>query len=311
MWRFLFQILLTILIAFVLGSLPYLAFNMDGLMTVQRMIDSGELDNAMFLGFDFEWNWGRFIHHMLTSVVNIFHLSSMTYYDHNLIKPLFPEYFLRYLYSMKILVASLGSAFCLSVVITIMIIMMPVPVKRLIKTALQAVQSIPDLFYLIFLQLASIAIYETFHVLFFEVAEYDREIYLLPIIVLTFFPTLQMIQYLIANFEQEISEPYVTLAQAKGLHRWRILLIHVLRNAIATFLAHLKTIFWFALSNLIMVEVLLNMKGFISFLFEYGPLTPEMYTYGLIMLVVPFMMFFFVLQRLVGRINRTELGEVI
>lgn len=309
--RFTLHFILTIVMAFLLGSLPYLFFNMKDLMGVKQMLDSGELNNTMYLGIDPHFQPDLFFHHVYESFINVFHISSVTYYAHGVYEHLFPVFLVRYLYSIRILILSLILAFCLSVLISTLVMASPNLIKRLIKTAIQAIQTIPDIFYLILFQILVITIYSKTHILLFQVAQYDREIFVLPIIILTILPTLQMTQILILNFEDEINEPYVEFAESKGLKKWRVLFIHILRNALASFLAHLKTIFWFALSNLIMVEILLNMQGFINFLFEYGPMTPDLFTYGLIMLVVPFLIIFFVVQQFVNKMNDSTESEVL
>ncbi|MGV3489669.1 MAG: ABC transporter permease subunit [Tuberibacillus sp.] len=309
--RFTIQFIITILMAFLLGSLPYMFFDMKGLMVIKQMLDSGELNNTLFLGLDPYFRVDIFFNHVCASFMNLFHLSTVTYYAHGIDKKLFPMFFDKYLYSIRILIASLGLAFCFSILLTMLIMMSPQPAKRVIKTVIQAIQSIPDIFYLILFQILVITIYSKTHFLLFEIAQYDQRIYALPIIILTILPTLQMTQILILNFEDEMDEPYVEFAVSKGLKKWRVLFIHIFRNALASFLTHLKTIFWFALSNLIMVEVLLNMDGFVNFLFEYGPLTPDIMSYGLIMLVVPFLIIFFIAQQVVNVINNsTESGAL-
>jgi peptide/nickel transport system permease protein len=309
--RFTLQFFLTIIIAFLLGSLPYLFFDMKGLIGIQQMLDSGELQNTLFLGLDPYVRFDVFFSHVWLSLKDVFHLTSITYYAHGVYKDLFPTFFNRYLYSIRILIISLGLAFCISVFITVLIMAAPKRVKQLVKILVQAIQTIPDVFYLILFQVLVITIYTKTHILLFQTAQYEQQIYFLPIFIMTILPTIQMIQILIINFEDEINEPYVEFATSKGLRRWRVLFVHVFRNALASFLSHLKTIFWFALSNLIMVEIVLNMKGFIHFLFEYGPLTPDTMTYGLIMLVLPFLIIFFIAQQIVNKMNNSTGSEVL
>lgn len=290
--HFVVQLGFTILAIFCIGSMPYLLFKMDGLLTVQKMIDNGDLLNGSFLAFDIDFYWSQYFHHIWDSFIQIFHFNKMTYYDRE-VQPLFPEFWIRYIYSMKILVSSLFIAFTLSVSITIAIMMLPGKIKTLIERFLDLIQSIPDIFYLIFFQILTIVIYVHTHIMLFQFMEWYNQIYGLPIIILTIVPTIQLVQYLLLDFNSELREPYFEFAKAKGMGSFRVLIVHVLRNALIAFLRHTNKIFLFSLSNLIMIEVLLSMHGFANFLFKYGPISPDIIPLGLLMLVLPFFLVFF------------------
>ncbi|MGA9290829.1 MAG: ABC transporter permease subunit, partial [Anaerobacillus sp.] len=79
----------------------------------------------------------------------------------------------------------------------------------------------------------------------------------------------------------------VALARGKGLSRWRILLVHIFRNSILTLFNHMKGIILFALSNLLMLEIIFDVHGFMTFIYENGVLNPEIVTVALYMVFIP------------------------
>ncbi|MFC4619908.1 ABC transporter permease subunit [Camelliibacillus cellulosilyticus] len=182
-----------------------------------------------------EPSWPDYFKQLGPSLHSIFHLSDITFIDSGRTYALLPELLHRYIYSMTSLGASLLIAFFLSLILALVVMMLPGKVRSGVKAIFQAIQSIPDIFYLIFFVLATIVLYEKTHLLLFEITEFDKQIYGLPIVLLTFFPTLQITQYLIINMEDEWAEPYAEFAGAKGLCKGRVVAIHVLRNALITF----------------------------------------------------------------------------
>ncbi|MGV3487194.1 MAG: ABC transporter permease subunit [Tuberibacillus sp.] len=306
-WGLLGTIALTAICCFLVGEMPYFFFDISK-MTVNPLTNEfGAVVSVSYLA-NLEPSGLAYAKHLIPSLQEILHPGQMHYYLLDKSEPLFPTVMVKYFYSMKILMGALLCAFFISVVLTMLILMLPPWARKIIKAAMNAIQAIPDIFYLLLFIVLIITFYEKTHILVFDIAEYDKKIYGLPILILSFIPVIQIMQYLIVDMEDELSEPYVELASSKGFSKGRILVVHVLRNALVTFLAQLKTIFWFALTNLIMVEILLNMNGLMSFLFFYGLKTPEVIVISLSMVVLPFVILFYLGKWLSERLRANSGG---
>jgi peptide/nickel transport system permease protein len=305
--KFVVTILLTVVCAFLVGELPYFFFDVDKMQVYDITIN----DQVVGVGYiaAFDPSWPAYFKQFAPSIHDLLNLSHYTYISNGYNYHLLPDLFIRYFYSMKILISSLLLAFVISIILTLLIMMAPLQIRKIVKFIFQGLQAIPDLFYLLLIIVGVIILYEKTHWLFFEIAQYDDKIYGLPILILTFIPTLQIMQYLILDMENELDEPYVEFAKGKGLKKGWILTVHVARNAFITFLVHLKTIFWYALANLIMIEVLLNMSGLMSFLFFRGLKNPEIITISLIMVVLPLVILFFIGEWVMGAKRLTAREE--
>ncbi|WP_261374411.1 ABC transporter permease subunit, partial [Bacillus mobilis] len=86
----------------------------------------------------------------------------------------------------------------------------------------------------------------------------DNSILLFPIICLSFPTTLMFSKLLLLRFENELQKDYTLLARAKGFDTFYILNRHVLRNVFLSTLYFSKTNIWYMLSNLYIIEYLLN-----------------------------------------------------
>lgn len=58
-----------------------------------------------------------------------------------------------------------------------------------------------------------------------------------------------------------LAEPYMTTASAKGLSRWRVIVLHGMRNALTTVVTHLGLLFGFLLAYSAIVEVIFVWPG--------------------------------------------------
>jgi len=172
----------------------------------------------------------------------------------------------RLLYSLEIFTYSLGIAICSAFVFGLFIQLSPRIIKRVSSYILFILGSMPDILYIIALQVFVIYIFKSTGVLLVEIAVYNDKIYLAPILCLTIIPTVYLIRMLILHLEEEDEKPYSEFAKAKGLTRLYIMVIHNLRNALNSLMGRTKVVAAFMLSNLFMIEVLFNINGIMSFL---------------------------------------------
>ncbi|WP_377887485.1 ABC transporter permease subunit [Alkalihalobacillus sp. R86527] len=291
------QFLLTSIGIFLIGSLPYLLFNMKSQLEVLKMIERKELNNTLFLSDNIVMNVDAYFGNIVDTVGIIFSGNTTQYYARGSEHPLFPEFWDAYIQSMQYLIVSLIVALGLAILLTILTMQLPKHRRGIPKAFLFVMESLPDIFIILLTQITIIWIYKKTEILLFNIGNaFDERAILLPVLVLSLLPALYIYKYLLLSFEDEEKLLYVELARGKGLNRNRILLIHIFRNSIFTLFNHFKGIFLFALANLVMLEVIFELNGFMTFIFENGVLNNEIVTMGLFMIFLPSFLFFAITQ---------------
>lgn len=289
------QFLLTAVGIFMIGSLPYLVFDdVDGTRKIREMLEEGLLNNASYLNSGIHFDFGSYFSQMGNTFMRLFHLNDMTYYnDAGKIKPLFPEMFTDFLYSMAILVAAMALAIVLAIVLTYLIMLCSRRFRKVIEFMLLILEAVPDLFLILVLQVLTIWFYKkTDFLLFNTISTQGDPTYALPILTLSVLPTLFVVKYLVQLFKEEEDKPYAELARGKGLRKSVVLLVHILRNTMLVLFYQSKSIFWVTLSSLLMLEIVFNIHGFTWFMWSYAPFTPYLLTVGLLMVFIPYFVLF-------------------
>lgn len=298
----LLQFVLTTVGILLVGSLPYLFFSMDSQLEVLKMIERKELTNTLFLSDNIVMNYGAYFSHIQDTITLLFSGEAIQYYARGGEWPLFPEFLDAYLQSMQFLVISLFIALFAAILLTIVTMLLPRHKRRLPKVILFILESLPDIFIILIAQIAVIWVYQKTEILLFNiVGGFGEKAILLPVLVLSLLPALYIYNYLLLSFEDEEQLLYVELARGKGLNRSRILVIHIFRNSILTLFNHFKGIFLFALANLLMLEIIFDIRGFMTFIFENGVLNPEIVTMALFMVFLPSFFFFTITQWILER----------
>jgi peptide/nickel transport system permease protein len=295
---------LTIMGFFMIGSLPYLFFRMDALREIVVMLDTGQLRNTLFIYETMDIYVKEYLFHMYETVKDIFNIAQYKYYSYGNYYSLFPQFWDDYKYSMVILGGSLILGLTVAIVITFILMLLPIKLRNIVSKLMYILESFPDILIIFLLQYCFILIYQKTNVLVFDIYSFgDKQPFALPIICLSIFPTIFMSRYLLQVFQEEDNRHYVELAKGKGLKRSRILLVHVLRNCLITLLGQGRVFFWLALSNLLIMEIIFMMNGFLNFMLINGPKNPEIVTFGLIMIYVPFFLFFSLLKLVTSYFN--------
>jgi peptide/nickel transport system permease protein len=191
--------------------------------------------------------------------------------------------------SASYFLGGLAAAVCLSVILVHTIMMTGMKVRRVFKAMLTIMKSLPDVFYIIIVQLVTIMVFRQTGVVLFNTSHtYGDEAVFFPIMVLSILPTIYFVKYLLLAFEDQEEELYVELAKGKGIARFRIISLHIFRNAVPALRNQFKTIFWIMLSNWLMVEIFMNFNGIMMFLVENGPLNPSLFILGVLMTFLPY-----------------------
>ncbi|WP_349409463.1 ABC transporter permease [Pseudalkalibacillus sp. SCS-8] len=117
--------------------------------------------------------------------------------------------------------------------------------------------SIPDFFIILCLQWIII-----FHLPVINVFGYDHWYsFLLPSILVSIYPMMYIARITSLTISNQESQPYTHFARAKGLTKKMVFYKHVLKNCWPTILGHVSTVMLYILSNLLIVEYLLDYKG--------------------------------------------------
>lgn len=201
-------------------------------------------------------------------------------------RPLFPIILLALWSSMRILFLAITISLGASLILLIIYTVSGRIVKNAIKSVAAVLESVPDIFVIATLQLFIIWFFKKTGILLGDVASLDpNEIIFLPAVTLSVLPTFFFLGLMISFVKEEEDLPYVELARSKGLTKYRILFIHMIRNILVSLTYHGKQIVWMMLSNLLILEYLYNVFGVTSFLFTYN--TPAIFAITSILLFLP------------------------
>ncbi|USK91423.1 hypothetical protein LIT29_18205 [Rossellomorea marisflavi] len=201
-------------------------------------------------------------------------------------RPLFPVILLALWSSMRILFLAIAISLGASLILLIIYTVSGRIVKSAIKSIAAVLESVPDIFVIATLQLFIIWFFKKTGILLGDVASLDpNEIIFLPAVTLSVLPTFFFLGLMISFVKEEEDLPYVELARSKGLTKYRILFIHMIRNILVSLTYHGKQIVWMMLSNLLILEYLYNVFGVTSFLFTYN--TPAIFAITSILLFLP------------------------
>ncbi|MGM7701351.1 ABC transporter permease subunit [Pseudalkalibacillus sp. Hm43] len=285
-----FKALLTVLSIILFGCLPFLLFNMEVNKEILYLLNKDILGNASYMSDDIMFNWKGYLDQVALSLREVGTFWEMTYSTKvGKDLPVFPELSELYFKSASYFLGGLVVAVCLSVISVHIIMMTNKKVRRAFKAMLTVLKSLPDVFFIMIVQLAIIMVFKkTGVVLFNTTHSYGDEAIFFPILVLSILPTVYFVKYLLLAFEDQEDQLYVELAKGKGVARFKIVSIHIFRNAIPTLRNHFKTIFWIMLSNWLMIEIFMNYNGIMMFLVENGPLNPSLFIVGVLMIYLPY-----------------------
>ncbi|WLD93428.1 ABC transporter permease subunit [Alkalihalobacillus sp. AL-G] len=244
------------------------------------------LPRLMPTGGSFALNWTGYFEGLQQVFTGLLNLSDVKYNTGGTLRPLMPQMTDMVVYSLTVLMTAILVALFAAGFLTFITMLLPRKWIRRIKVITFVFESLPDLLIIIMCQVIIVWLYKNTGLLVFEVASMPGEpIYIMPIICLSILPMIQYFKVMVSIVENELEKQYVELAKAKGLVQRKILIVHVLRNSMASILNHTKTIIWFMLSNLLILEYIFNIDGIMRFLFEY--LNPVIFAVSLLAIFIP------------------------
>ncbi|WP_157964486.1 ABC transporter permease subunit [Exiguobacterium flavidum] len=276
------------MIRYISGRLLLMLLSVTGILAIAAL-------PSLLRELSFDWrSYGEMFYHLLKTFIGP---EELTYFREEGPVPLIPVLKGFIAQTTIILVASIIISAVLAVVI-VYIELRLTKVRKLIKGIQVALESIPDIFLVVFLQFVVILLYQRTGFDQIEIAGADdRPIWLLPIVSLSVTTTLLFIKWLTLKVDHELKKPYVELAHAKGLLFPEIFWRHLLRNVSMSFLYFLKTNIIIIISNLLIVEYLFNVQG--VFFFAVTNLYPEVVAAIMLMLYVPVYLFYLLMDLIV------------
>jgi peptide/nickel transport system permease protein len=171
-----------------------------------------------------------------------------------------------YPYSLMILFSAFCVSFFTAASLSYIYFILPKKIKKWVSSLLFFIQSIPDVVFIFAIQLSIIWIFkQTGWLIIDPIAGMDK-VYVLPILTLSILPSIFLFQTMVLAVSEEYEKPYVELARAKGLSKHHIWFHHLFRNVVIHVVSNMQYYFWFMLSNLLVLEFLFNMRGFMAFL---------------------------------------------
>ncbi|OIU71699.1 ABC transporter permease subunit [Rossellomorea aquimaris] len=201
-------------------------------------------------------------------------------------REVFPLLFIAFFSSARIVFLALAIAILTSLLLLVFYFISGEFFKKIIKACSVVVSSLPDIFIIAVLQLGVILFFKSMGLLLIDVASTgENQVTLFPAVTLSILPTFFFLGLLVSFLIEEEHLSYVELAKSKGLNKYRILFIHMIRNILISVTYHGKQIVWMMLSNLLILEYLFNVFGVTSFLFSYN--SPSIFAITAILLFLP------------------------
>ncbi|MCA0149637.1 MULTISPECIES: ABC transporter permease subunit [Rossellomorea] len=198
-----------------------------------------------------------------------------------------------YPYSFTILFISFLAAIIISVVASYLMMLMPRKLYRASEKVVNVLDGIPDVFLVVLFQLFIIWLFKRTDVLLFDIYTTGEEkIYTLPVICLSFLPVVFLVKQFLFQLKEEEGKPYVEFSYSKGFKKSYTIWFHVFRNVWIHFFLHLKPIFLLMLSNLLVIEILFNIKGFMTVLLRTATSSSPAFFVGMLLIFVPFYIVF-------------------
>ncbi len=237
------------------------------------------------------------------------HPASMTYLTDRMKElPLFSRLFEAYLYSFELVMIAFFIAIVCACFLGYLFMVSSKLIRKIIYQLLNILDAIPDVMVIVVIQVIAISIFQKTEWMLFDIYSFgeDDRIYFFPIFCLTILPFAQLSKYLIFILRDEVEESYVEFARAKGLSVNRVIIIHVFRNVLLQLHGHARTIFLFMISNLLVMDLLMNLGGMMNFLYSYAK-SMQGFSIGMIMLYIPFFLLFQLGELFVSRFRREEM----
>lgn len=216
--------------------------------------------------------------------------------------PIFPMLLKQFGYSFLLLITAFAIAVVVSASISFLIMFLPRWAYRMSMRTLDVFDSLPDVLIVVSLQLFIIWLFKQTDILLFDIYKLGEDkIYVLPIVCLSVLPVAFLTKQFLFQIREEGDRPYVEYSFSKGFSKAYTLWVHLFRNVWIQFYYHIKPIFLLMLSNLLIIEILFNIHGFMYVLLATATAKPSAFFIGMLLIYIPFFIIFSI-----GRILLTK-----
>lgn len=193
----------------------------------------------------------------------------------------------RYLYTLKVLGISVLLVTIIGLFISAVVTFTIGKTKNVLKNIINFSEAIPDLLIIFVFQIFVIILYKNTGIKFLQLYGFNGDPYFIPIVVVSFLPSLFLAQFFIKMFEEELGKDYVMLAKAKGLSFFRIFTVHLFRNVMPLYLVQLRSIIWIILSNIVLIEFIFKINGFTHDIRAFFNVDAAMMLFNFILFAIP------------------------
>ena len=241
-------------------------------------------------------NFEQYVTQIQSVFQSLLHPTKMTYKVDIVMKnvpdrDLFPYILETYLYTLTIMIVAFLVAIFLATFLTNLTFYFSKRTQSTILKGLHVIETLPDLFVVFSIQLIVIWFYKHTNLLpTIPFSTMQEKTYFLPVVTLAILPTIYLYKITLLNYHTEIEKDYTIFALAKGMKPFYVLYKHVLLNVLLSIFYNAKSIYFFMLSNMIVLEYLFNIYGLLQFLIKHP--TPEIMTIGVLLLTIPFYFIF-------------------
>lgn len=254
------------------------------MMAIEVLILVGCLP-VLFQNLSF--NGENYLSAIFHETIRIFTLDHLTYEGK---VSLFPFIFYKYLDSMRILGLGVLLAGVISLLFAYFSVLFFHKKIHSINRLIEVFEAVPDLLFILLLQMLIIFIYKKTGILIVKVVTVQEKTILLPVISLAIPISFYITKVIIHYIDEELEKDYIIFAKSKGFSFFYILNLHVLRNISQGLFVTSRTIFWSMLSTLLIIDHLFNMNALMITMASGA----DAFIVGCILIFIPF----FILYRI-------------
>lgn len=267
------------------SGLIYTFFIFMGFLLVSSLSAMLQYDHELVINLD------NFVLSMKTTLTQIRDFSTLRipWGESSRTYPVTEVFTQSYGYSFLILLSSFILAIVVSIMLSYAFMLLPNKGRSGISRLLDGLDALPDVFIVVLLQLFIIWLYKQTGFLLFNIYSLGEDrIYVLPIVCLAVLPVTYLLKHFIYQLREEETKPYIAFSYSKGFSKPYTLWVHLFRNVWIHFFYHSKPVFLLMLSNLLIIELLFNIHGFMKALLFASTASPPAFLLGMVLLVLPF-----------------------
>jgi oligopeptide transport system permease protein len=235
-----------------------------------RDVEISAEGRAQTVIFDYQFSWSAYEENITSFFSGLYQEKSfgLTKYE----RPVEEEMKLYFSRSMKIIVTALFLSLFFGILKGVYDALHPSSLGMIFgKGFTWVLQAVPDFFLFLCLQWVLIIYFREYADIFGHEKWYS---FLYPALLASIYPALYISRITAASFQEQEGKQYITVAHSKGLPQAVITFKHILKNSAVQILNHTSSMMIYLLSNLLLVEYLLDYKGAAYRLYEAFNVTP-------------------------------------